>query len=323
MKHSFHRFILTGIIVCGAFDTLAQTVLPKSPEPKRFYKAPEHVPVWLEGHQDLLPPVDKATVEEMANLLNYIRMIGEGVSPEYAKYEEAVSKARQRAGELKEKAAYAILVLYSYEDPDIYVTNNLRGQVVDAIWRDPTILGYTLPLFRRRVDYLIEQFRATNSFTSANTPVVSSELKTLVGYLLIWGDGSDKKLLRELLELMKAKGDYYVSGWAVEAMKILEREIAAESAEYNIKKSTHRVHFKASDYLAHGFDLAYALPSSTDKIRAVSSSANTPEPTTTPNKIASSTTAVTSQAADWRMWFAGTGVIVIVLASLLFFKRRK
>jgi hypothetical protein len=325
------RLILTAVISFGAFDGLAQTAVPKSPEPTRFYKAPEHVPAWLEGHQNLLPPVDEVIINDMANLLNSIRMIGEGVSPEYAKYEDTVRKARQRAGELHEKAAYAILHLYTYEDPVSRFTDNMRSHIVDKIWRDPTILEYTLPFFRQRVTYLVEQFRAGDTFTPDNTPIGSSELQVVVGYLQTWGDESDKKPLRELLKLMKAKGDYYVSGWAAEAMQMFERNIAAETAEYSSKKNTHMFHIKTSDYHAHGHDRAYALPSSTYKPPAAASSANTSESTPGPDKIGNSpaavavavAVAVASRAADWRMWFAGASVIAIVLASLLFFKRRK
>lgn len=276
MNRSLYQFILTAVFVCGAFAAQAQVVLPKLPEPERFYKVPEHTPAWLEGHQSLLPTVDKATVEEMANALNYMRMIGKGVSPEYAKYEDAARKARRWAGELKEKAAYAILALYTHEDPNILVTDDMRGQIVDAILRDPTILEYTLPFFRQRVNYLVEQFRAGNTRTPDDTPVASAELDVLVGYLHAWGDESDKKSLRELLELMRAKGDYYVGGWATEALQIFEQEVAAETAEYSRKKNIHKVHFKTSDYLAHGLDVAYALPSSTYKPSPKAPSANTP-----------------------------------------------
>jgi hypothetical protein len=247
--------LLAGTLVFRALLVLADNLVPELPESERYFQVPTGTPAWLKGHENLLPSVDIATVNEMANILSYCRVaVNElGLRPEYA---IAFGKALSRASVLKEESLYAILALYTYEAPDDPRSDILRGALAEFFERDPTVLNYTLPFFRQRVAYLTEQFSAGN----IHVPIGSTELGVFNDYLLTWGNEKDKDSLRELLELMitKGKDDYYVRGRAESLFKAFKQETEGPTAGYN-KKNILRLQIKTSDYITHGLSQDHAI----------------------------------------------------------------
>ncbi len=168
--------------------------LPELTYPMDVFHAPTSIPEWLKGHEDLLPPVAPAIVKEMSNLMNYWGLYsneGGGFVPQ--EYQADTNRAIARIAELQQTATEAMLWLYTYERPKLGADNQ-RARILHELFDDPTILNYSMPLFRQRVAWLTEQDAADKE---ANTG--AGEVHALMILFLTWGNEDDIEVFRKML----------------------------------------------------------------------------------------------------------------------------
>ncbi len=196
--------------------------------------APTFIPEWLKGHENLLPPVDPAIVKEMATLMNYWGLYaneGGGFVPK--EYQVDTNRAIARIAELQQTATEAMLWLYTYERPQLGADEQ-RARILHELFEDPTILNYSMPLFRQRIAWLTEQYAADK-----DTNTASGELHALMILFLVWGNESDIEAFRKMLLASKASYQKQHPGQGV--FSILEeftREIEGPYPGYFKKHKT-------------------------------------------------------------------------------------
>ena len=228
-------FLISALYIAFYLARTSALELPELPRPVNRFHAPTSIPEWLKGHESLLPPVDPAVVKEMATMLNYWLLYsneGGGFVPK--EYQADTDRAIARIAELQQTATEAMLWLYTYEGPHF---EDQQGRLIAELFTDPTIQNYSLPLLRRKLAWMTEQYERKNK-AGLNTV---GDVDGLVNYLLIWGDAKDIDALRRFMQLLNEAAQEIVGtqGKKLRIIEQFERETEGPFPGY-LKKNNLR-----------------------------------------------------------------------------------
>ncbi len=248
--------ILPVLFAWPLFSSIkAAEPLPEIPELECYYFAPQGIPLWLKGHEELLPSVAPSLVKEMTLLMNYWNIYSshEGGVPFAApQYETDGLKALRRIAELKEQASNALLWLYTYEQEDNPGrASKQKSMLIERIAQDPVFSNQMLPLLRQQVAWLTEKFQTK----PIDPKYYSDPINQVIGYFLTWGDDSDVEALRQMLKLLRenAQDTYAGRQSAKHWTEVLESEFEGPLAH---RQRKNRLYMPGPvwQYLAFGWD---------------------------------------------------------------------